>query len=47
MLIARGPDHPVNFTTPNLSYLLDTHNFNKYFRSVTLLENNQHFIDPL
>lgn len=45
MLIARGPDHPDTFTSSSC-YLLDSHGFGGYHRSATLIDNNQHFVDP-
>ena len=41
LLIARGPDHPEDFPLP---FRGDSHIFNNYHRSVSLLQNNQKFV---
>lgn len=43
LLIARGPDHLDSYNYPSKG---DSHVFNNYPRSATLLQNNQDFVRP-
>ena len=45
ILVGRGPDHPDTFQVTKS--ILDSHSFGGYHRSVTLMENNQEFVEPL